>query len=759
MRRVAAILALALAVSACRRADVLLFLEADPTMQSAVLVHVVDDEAHVSAHTLVDGALEATLLDPYIGRYDVDVTALFYTRPLASLDLIAGAVQTVPDGRQLPASPRTMQTRIRGEDVTPWEEISALPDAVAAVRLPAIQSACVQRGGCYASETSGCVVPCPAPAAPLPPVDAVPPVLTPCPPGQTPVEIDTEIVVCDPFPNGRSICAPGTAHFLGDAGCTRIGPACPSGRFPDVEPGATVVYVAQGESGVGTQASPYGTITEALADASSGDVVLVAAGRYTESFTVPVGVTVRGACVAETIVETTEKLQVAGTLENLQLDRARVDAVAPGGNGATLVNLAMYRAAGQAVRLDVSTGLRLENVLIQDSEAAGIVAWRGYVSLQRVIVASASSHGILANGARYLVEDLVVDGTRLSDGVSRAIGVQGDASFEGDRVWLGNGFDLALFVDRATAEIDDVVIRDTEESGPGKRDGRGVLVQNGADVLLRRAWLHRNTGHAIRSQAEVTLFDSVVTQTGGVSVFVESTGALTAGNVAILDSGYHAVQSSAANTMLVNLIVRRTGSTGVMNQHGHAVIASGRVSINVARFEDLAGAGVVATGTTDALGVSDLMLIRPSRAGCRVCTGVCTKLALGTVLERVEVVDAAGMAIGQIDLIAGSVHARDVKISNVGRIECDHAVASASGGLGDGFVTRGDLDLERFEISGCVGSGLSIGAYDDPSGVKVRDGFLHDNDVGMALLFTPPDEANVLTRVKLESNRIALGAP
>ncbi|MEQ8978928.1 MAG: hypothetical protein RL846_13420, partial [Deltaproteobacteria bacterium] len=179
MRRVAAILALALAVSACRRADVLLFLEADPTMQSAVLVHVVDDEAHVSAHTLVDGALEATLLDPYIGRYDVDVTALFYTRPLASLDLIAGDVQTVPDGRQLPASPRTMQTRIRGEDVTPWEEISALPDAVAAVRLPAIQSACVERGGCYASETSGCVVPCPAPAAPLPPVDAVPPVLTP----------------------------------------------------------------------------------------------------------------------------------------------------------------------------------------------------------------------------------------------------------------------------------------------------------------------------------------------------------------------------------------------------------------------------------------------------------------------------------------------------------------------------------------------------------------------------------------------------
>jgi parallel beta-helix repeat protein len=61
------------------------------------------------------------------------------------------------------------------------------------------------------------------------------------------------------------------------------------------ESGTFDLYVEEGASGTGTSASPFGTITAAIAAASAGQSILVRAGTYREAVTVNKAVTIQGA--------------------------------------------------------------------------------------------------------------------------------------------------------------------------------------------------------------------------------------------------------------------------------------------------------------------------------------------------------------------------------------------------------------------------------------------------------------------------------
>lgn len=756
---------LLLAASAsCRRGDVEVFLGVDDTVRSVVLVRFVEDAATLTAHDLGDG-LDTAILDPYVGAYPVEVTALLYSDPLATIDLAPGALETVSEGgRPLPAADAVQVSTIRGEDVEPWETRAAPGERVEALRIPGETAGCIEEGGCYDVDdpaVARCVVPCPDPAAPEPAFETVRPALTPCPAGYTEVAIDEDITVCDPFPAGRkTTCARGYAQFLGDADCTRVGPACPTSGFPAGIPPGARVFVAEGGTGNGTEGAPYGSIGAALAGATEGDVVVVAAGRYAESFTVPIGVTVFGACTTGTTIATTNTIVVGGTLANFYLERARVriEAVA---NRAALKSVIIADSAGEAIMSRQVSGLLLEDVVVDGAAEAGIVVWRGYATIRNVVVRGATSHGYLASASEHDIEDLVIDGTRLSaSNVGRGMEIQASATVTATRAWFGNQTDVAMFVDSSEATFTDLVV-----VGSDVTEDRAAYVQNEANLTLQRSWLHRTRGDAVRVLigASLEMSDVVVSQTRGPSdagaVHLESSASLLdAVRLAVLDPPYHGVVSQAPTARIADVVVRRSGSGEGAEQFGHGLLLSRVASVRGAHLSDLDGAGIVA-GSSAHLDVQDAVIERPSRRGCRVCTGICTQNAEVAHLTRVRIEDAAGLAIGQGELVGGEVTASDLVVRNVKVIECDRPASSPSLGLGDGLATRGPLTLERFEIEGCANAGLSLGAGDEPSRVHVRDGFVHGSDIGLSLLFDPPSASQVLTRVKLEDNRVAIDRP
>ncbi|MCZ7686077.1 MAG: DUF1565 domain-containing protein [Sandaracinaceae bacterium] len=98
---------------------------------------------------------------------------------------------------------------------------------------------------------------------------------------------------------GASSCAGGEAHFQGEAGCAPLG-ACPAGEWADGL-GGDVLFVRAGASGGdGSRASPFGTIAAALAAARAGTIVALSKGSFDEAVVLSSGVSLRGACAAET---------------------------------------------------------------------------------------------------------------------------------------------------------------------------------------------------------------------------------------------------------------------------------------------------------------------------------------------------------------------------------------------------------------------------------------------------------------------------
>jgi hypothetical protein len=151
--------------------------------------------------------------------------------------------------------------------------------------------------------------------------DGGPAVLTPCPDGWREVtDPETGTVACDPWPeSGYEECtAVDEAHFPGEPGCVRVGTACAPGDdwATDLPGDRPIRYVLAGApaGGDGTRASPFGTIQEAMSGAPSGTVVALSKGTFDEVVVLPAGVTLWGACVAETLVASSVPAEDFGTI-------------------------------------------------------------------------------------------------------------------------------------------------------------------------------------------------------------------------------------------------------------------------------------------------------------------------------------------------------------------------------------------------------------------------------------------------------------
>ena len=304
----------------------------------------------------------------------------------------------------------------------------------------------------------------------------------------------SQVHVCVPPAPPR--CPAGQRPALGRADCGPLGAACPAGPFPKPPPdvaGPRVHALAGAEGGDGSAAAPFGTLHAAVRNAPAGAVVLIGRGVYREAVELERDLTLVGACVEQT----------------------RLESQGPGDAAATVVVARGARGA-------------LHNVGIGGSRPG--VRVEGEAHLEGVLVEQATGFGLVVAGGRVRVVGSVVRGTRLDDAGMAGVGLHVDA---GGRVTLAD----VVFEEQRQAQIvvqgasaygpselmaEDVLIRDGLGL-PGGEEGWGLAVAAGARATLARLLVERTRMAALSvtelgpdGETEIRLTDVVLRDTAAV---------------------------------------------------------------------------------------------------------------------------------------------------------------------------------------------------------------------------------------------------
>lgn len=494
------------------------------------------------------------------------------------------------------------------------------------------------------------------PASPAPPSL---PSLTPCQAGWTPREpaAPGSATICDPFPEGGPLWCPtiDEAHFPGETGCVRLGSSCPDGDWDEVPDDVPVLFVKAGEpeGGDGTEFSPFGTIAEAMGLADDGAVIALSKGVFDEEIELRQGVTLWGACVAETRLTTSSPdedfatVEIRGldtTLRNLQIGGPRVGVRVPGSIASVhLEDVVIDGATGYGLLVEggVVTGL---NVVIRDTQALtgtgelGIGLWAemgAQVDLMRVVVDGNRYLGAASFGANTSLKlsDLCILNTQAQevDG-SGGFGVMvgGGAGAELARVVLEENRDIGVWAydDDTEVLLTDAIVRETLSRESDGHFGLGMEVSRGAHVEVRRALFDQNreTGiWALDTGSRVELTDAIIRDTrerdeggqfgqglvveGGARVDLSRT--LLEGN----SSGGASGLGDETRLVLTDLVVRITRGQDSDGRFGSGLLVSegARADVTRALFERNTSEGVRATRFGTILNLSDTV-IRSTRS-------------------------------------------------------------------------------------------------------------------------------------------------
>ncbi|MCC7542562.1 MAG: hypothetical protein IT379_40480, partial [Deltaproteobacteria bacterium] len=425
-------------------------------------------------------------------------------------------------------------------------------------------------------------------------------------------DVDPDVPApCEPWPSeGPTPCAAGEAHFPGRSGCEPLGSACPTaGSWATDLPasGATIVYVRPGATGgTGTSGAPFGTLAEALAAASDGDVVALAAGTYPRA-TLTRAVTLWGACARDVVVETStastaaiEALAPGVVLRNLALrgGQAALRITEP---GSVEVHGIEVGGAENAVLVDGGT-LRGDRLLAHETLGAisgqrnAILARRGAtmpstVELTDVVAQDLSSRGVTADGSGTVV-------TLARASVARSAA---------DGLYVSNGGNLAVtnaVVEHAahmaigctgtgsTVAVDGSLLRDVDARAGGD-GGYGLLVLNGCSATVTRTFVvrARQTGVVLGDGATRLSVDGlVVTDTqprarDGIAWGIElRAGSASLGRVVVARASDRGITVSTSDAVdLADVVVHDVapsptgGGTGIRLEAGDPTLERVRI--------------------------------------------------------------------------------------------------------------------------------------------------------------------------------------
>ena len=542
-------------------------------------------------------------------------------------------------------------------------------------------------------------------------------------------EVDGDRPVCEPEVDG-------SFPVVGQADCRPLGDACPAGDWPDV-PGNRIYVLAGAAGGNGSQAAPFGTISEAVGAAAPGDVVVIGAGTYPESVTIAKDLTLWGKCVGDVLIQAPGPYAGGGAVEvtggtsvavhNLRITgeqngvlvnapdaqvqvqgvwvheaTSRGAAVTAGSvtlSGVLITSTQMNPSGGGGIGVSAwgtSAAVRLESTTIENNPSAGIIAGSdapetgsAVVDLTDVAVRETYGRqgdstwgmgcyfadGAQAGGARILLDHNRLDGILAYDPgtsvdltdlvVCDTVPVEGDAvtgmgvevvhaQLNLKRALLrGNHIVGAYFYrEGSVGELEDLVIADTRGSPQGGMFGRGLGVESGAFVRMRRALLERNREEGVMVEGQgtqVELFDLVVQDTQswersppilgrGLNVQAAASVYLERGRfVRNRDLGIAVIQPGTVLNM-GDVIVEDTLSQESDGRFGRGLYVKegARVSLLRGRFERNREAAVAMDGEDTIVHIEDLTVrdTRPQEVSQALGRGMTVEVGAGLTLKR-----------------------------------------------------------------------------------------------------------------------------
>lgn len=610
------------------------------------------------------------------------------------------------------------------------------------IALLLLATACGEPGGGSPSADAGA----PDAESIAPPAPPAPPALTPCPQGwREVVPAEGDRAECDPWPaSGRATCPAGEAHFPGEPGCAPIGAPCPAGDWPEGLPaGVTVLHVRAGTpaGGDGSAAAPYGTIAQAMSIASPGTIVALAKGTYEEAVALRAGVTLWGACAAQTRISHPVPTDLSGIVTVV---------------GANTV-LRDVRVGGARAGVLVTTGrsVRLEGVLVEEATGAGLLALGGVVTGDTVVVRGTRSrgdrtfgHGLHAEvGATFTLTRVVIEG-------SRAAG--------------------ASVVDAGTSlTLADAAILDTESEERAALGGYGLHCRDGARIDAARLYVARSrAAGAFVSYpgSRLTAVDAVIRETrpteadgtGGLGLVVQYGATAELARVVLAENHMF---GAAANEMSTSLtitdgVVRDTIAQASDARYGRGVGAQYGSRVELRRVALLRNmdVGIIALSGGTTVLLEDLV-VRDTRSradlnggrGVELAHGATGELRRAELARNREISLAVFGEIGATRLVATDLVIRDALHEACAETTC----AEEPLGIGIGAYVDGAIDLTRFVVrtSPFCGVQLARGGV-----VDLHEGEISNHPFGVNVTTAGFDLTRLQDRVIYRDNVVNLDA-
>lgn len=573
------------------------------------------------------------------------------------------------------------------------------------------------------------------------PEPAAPPMFEPCPPGWRAVPAATpgDPTTCDPYPDGgEPACGPDEMHVPGDAICSPVGSDCPADGWPADLPAADVIFVAPDAAGGGdgSRAAPLPTIAEALSRAGSGTTIALATGSYAEAVVVTTaGVTLRGACASDTIVEGAEAT-----------DGIVVEAVEVALRDLTVRSFRRAAGAGEdegtwAVRVAEGASATLDSLVLAPSEA-GLLGL-GTVSGRDLRIDDARGYAIAAFG-----ESADVELSRVA--VERMVGFQAVGARGGARL-----------------AISDCGIRRVMPFDAGFGGG-GIGGDQGARVEIRRCAVHDLLSFAILSNtgAQVLVEDTYIARVepdrlrnNGAGLIGFERAGLVARRTTVEDAYIPMIVQKDSVVLVEDVVFRlgdeRASAPGKPVPFDLRMNPGSDVTLSRVAIRDLPG-GLSAIGPLTSVHLADVSVARarPDEVGLA---------GNGLIALRSAIIDGARVSLVRTRNVAAYAHGPGTRI-DVADLEVRDTIergcvattcAEAGAGIGLGAYAGGHLRAERFLVTGSVFLGVQIALAGE---MDLIDGAVTDNPIGANVQSVGFDLDRILDRVDFVDNERDLDA-
>jgi hypothetical protein len=541
-------------------------------------------------------------------------------------------------------------------------------------------------------------------------------------------------------------CPEGTMAVPGEATCREVAP-CGDGTWGDIPvDGATRhVDAAYGGGGSdGSPARPFTRIADAVAAASAGAVIAIAAGVYAEDIVVAgKPVVLWGRCPA--------MVEIAGSASG-----TAAVFVQAGADGSALRALAVT-GARYGVAASGAQGVELDRVWVHDTLARGVIVedvlGPAAMSVRGSLVERAADIGVAAYGAHLTISASAVRDTLPGSGLGRGVTARHGSTLVLETSVIENNHDAGVRLSGSTGTFDRIVIRGTLPGPDGYGGGLAIAPDSDtlapADATVRDAQIARNHHWGVLVESSrATLERVAVVDTApqppaldfgaGVAVQVAEGLALPAdvrvAECMIARNHYAGVAAAGATLAIHATMVREQWPEPSSGEYGRGILlfadptgVATTTTVTASAIERNHEAGLFAEGGTLTVANVAIRATRPLPSGVR---GRGLNLQSHSLVDPV-VLDVDGLLVEDCS-DAGMF--LDGTVGRVADVVVSRIAPQADGRYGDAIqlvsspgLPRTDLMLEAARVtdSGRVGL-VSFGSL-----ARVRDSLFQCNSIDL----------------------------